>query len=306
MSRLLLIVNPAAGMGRGHTLKDEIAHMYARYGWESTIQETEGAGDAARFAQESAASHDLVMCVGGDGTLSETLGGLTRVPEAPPLCYVPMGSTNDLALSAGLPRDPMSAAAVGLGGEPVPIDAGSFNGRVFSYVACFGAFTRTSYETDRQLKNKIGHLAYILTGAQELTRIQSYSVTVECGEETISGDFFFGSCCNTRSLGGTVKLPLGLSDLQDGSHELLMVRKPERITELTGLLPTVLAGKYDHPLLVYRHVDHAVFHMPEEMPWSLDGERADAGQQVDIRNLHHAFRLMLPTEKKEKAWSKAR
>ena len=299
-SKLLLIVNPAAGMGRGNTIKDEIARMYERYHWQTTLRCTEGAGDAARFALNDAPGHDMVMCVGGDGTLSETLGGLIQVDAAPPLCYVPMGSTNDLAMSAGLPRDPMSAAAVGLGGISKPIDAGSFNGRVFSYVASFGAFTRTSYETDRALKNKIGHLAYVLTGVQELAHIQSYKVSVEADGEAIEGDFFFGSFCNTRSLGGVVKLPLGRDDLWDGRHELLMVRKPQAITDLTGLLPTLMAGRYDHPLLVYRHVQRAVFHMPEEMPWSLDGERGDAGATVEVRNLHNAYRLMLPGEKSER------
>ena len=293
--RVLMIVNPAAGMGKGHTLKDEIRHMYTRYAWECTEKETAGFGDAALFARDFAADFDLVLCVGGDGTLSEILSGLIQVENAPPLCYVPMGSTNDLAHSAGLPRDPMSAAAVGLAGDPRPMDAGSFNGQVFSYVASFGAFTRTSYETDRALKNKIGHLAYILTGAQELTHIQSYPVRVECEGDVIEDEFIFGSLCNTRSLGGALKLPLARENLQDGQHELLMVRKPRRIGDVSTLLPTVLLGKYDHPLLVYRHVSSAVFHMPEDMPWSLDGERADAGRRVEVRNLHHAYRLMLPS-----------
>lgn len=297
---LLLIVNPAAGMGRGRTLKDEIGRMYQRYGWATDIRETEKAGDAARFALEEAAVHGMVMCVGGDGTLSETLGGLTQVTDAPPLCYVPMGSTNDLALSAGLPRDPMSAAAVGLAGNPVPMDAGEFDGRVFSYVASFGAFTRTSYETDRALKNRIGHLAYILTGAQELTRIQSYHVRVETEEERIEDEFFFGAFCSTRSLGGTLRLPVEPDALRDGCHELLMVRKPRSITDLAGLLPSLLAGDYGHPLLVFRHVRQAVFHMPEPMPWSLDGERADAGAEVRVRCLRHAYRLMMPGGKEER------
>ena len=126
-------------------------------------------------------------------------------------------------MSAGLPRDPMSAAAVGLGGKPMPIDAGMFNDRVFSYVACFGVFSRTSYGTDRELKNRIGHLAYILTGIQEIGHLQSYPVRLDCDGDEISGDFFFGSFCNTKSLGGALKLPLSREDLQDGQHELLMV-----------------------------------------------------------------------------------
>jgi len=292
--RLLMIVNPAAGMGRGETLQGEIAALYARAGYRCTLCDTQGAGDAARFAQEEADRHALLVCVGGDGTLSETLDGLLRVENAPPLCYVPMGSTNDLAVSAGLPRVALEAARVGLEGAPQPIDAGSFNGRVFSYVASFGAFTRTSYETDRALKNRIGHLAYILTGAQELTHIQSYAVSVDTPEEKITGEFIFGCVCNTRSLGGTLKLPIGREDLNDGMHELFMVRKPQTIGDVTGLLQALLSGEYSHPLIVLRHVSEAVFHMPEEMPWSLDGERADAGTRVEVRTLHHAYQLMLP------------
>ncbi len=294
MGKLLLIVNPAAGVGRGRRAGEEIARLYEGHAWQCTPRSTEGAGDAARFAREEAAAHDLTLCVGGDGTLSETLGGLTQVPDAPPLCYVPMGSTNDLAQSAGLPRDPLAAAEVGLTGTPCPIDAGSFDGRVFSYVASFGAFTRTSYATDRALKNRIGHLAYIITAAQELGHIASHAVEVETNEEIIAGDFLFGSFCNTRSLAGMLKLPVDRQDLHDGLHELVMVRKPQRITDLSTLIPSLLAGKYDHPLLVYRHITHAVFHMPGDMPWSLDGERADAGTRVEIRNLHNAYRLMLP------------
>ena len=294
MGKLLLIVNPAAGVGRGKRAGEEIARLYEGHAWQCTPRSTEGAGDAARFAREEAAAHDLVLCVGGDGTLSETLGGLTQVENAPPLCYVPMGSTNDLALSAGLPRDPLTAAGVGLTGTPCAIDAGSFDGRVFSYVASFGAFTRTSYATDRALKNRIGHLAYIITAAQELGHITSYPVRVETPEETIEGDFLFGSLCNTRSIGGMLKLPVDKKDLRDGLHELLMLRKPARVTDLSTLIPSLLAGKFDHPLLVYRHVPHAIFHLPDELPWSLDGERADAGTRVEIRNLHNAYRLMLP------------
>jgi len=297
MAKLLLIVNPAAGMGRGERIKDEIVALYGREGWEADVRLTQGAGDAERFARESGA-FDRVMCVGGDGTLSETLGGLTQVEDAPPLCYVPMGSTNDLAASAGLPKDTLEAARLGITGEAHAIDAGLFNGRVFSYVASFGAFTRTSYDTDRALKNRIGHLAYILTGAQELAHITSYAVQVETEEEEIEGEFFFGSLCNTRSLGGVLKLPLSREDLWDGRHELLMVRKPAHITDLGGLLPALLMRRFDHPLLVYRHVRRAVFHMPEPLPWSLDGERADAGLRVEMGNFAAAYRLMLPKDGK--------
>ena len=292
--KLLMIVNPAAGKGKGRVYEQRVSALYTQAGGECDIRNTQGAGDAARFALQEGAQADMLLCIGGDGTLSETLGGLTQLSAPPPLCYVPMGSTNDLALSAGLPRNAMDAAQCGLTGRAQPIDAGRFNGQVFSYVACFGAFSRTSYITGRKMKNRLGHFAYILTGARELNRIRPYPVQIEGDDTSITGSFLFGAVCNTRSLGGALRLPVDESALHDGRHELLLVREPKHIYQAVSLLLCLARGKYDHPLIVCQSVSRAVFHMPEDMPWSLDGERADAGRTVVFENKPSAYRLMLP------------
>ena len=292
--KLLMIVNPAAGKGKGRVYEQRVSALYTQAGWDCDIRNTQGAGDAARFALQEGAQADMLLCIGGDGTLSETLGGLTQLSAPPPLCYVPMGSTNDLALSAGLPRNAMDAAQCGLTGRAQPIDAGRFNGQVFSYVACFGAFSRTSYITGRKMKNRLGHFAYILTGARELNRIRPYPVQIEGDDTSITGSFLFGAVCNTRSLGGALRLPVDESALHDGRHELLLVREPKHIYQAVSLLLGLARGKYDHPLIVCQSVSRAVFHMPEDMPWSLDGERADAGRTVVFENMPSAYRLMLP------------
>lgn len=292
--KLLMIVNPAAGKGKGRVYEQRVSALYTQAGWDCDIRNTQGAGDAARFALQEGAQADMLLCIGGDGTLSETLGGLTQLSAPPPLCYVPMGSTNDLALSAGLPRNAMDAAQCGLTGRAQPIDAGRFNGQVFSYVACFGAFSRTSYITGRKMKNRLGHFAYILTGARELNRIRPYPVQIEGDDTSITGNVLFGAVCNTRSLGGALRLPVDESALHDGRHELLLVREPKHIYQAVSLLLCLARGKYDHPLIVCQSVSRAVFHMPEDMPWSLDGERADAGRTVVFENMPSAYRLMLP------------
>ena len=292
--KLLMIVNPAAGKSKGRVYEQRVSALYTQAGWDCDIRNTQGAGDAARFALQEGAQADMLLCIGGDGTLSETLGGLTQLSAPPPLCYVPMGSTNDLALSAALPRNAMDAAQCGLTGRAQPIDAGRFNGQVFSYVACFGAFSRTSYITGRKMKNRLGHFAYILTGARELNRIRPYPVQIEGDDTSITGSFLFGAVCNTRSLGGALRLPVDESALHDGRHELLLVREPKHIYQAVSLLLCLARGKYDHPLIVCQSVSRAVFHMPEDMPWSLDGERADAGRTVVFENMPSAYRLMLP------------
>ena len=94
--------------------------------------------------------------------------------------------------------------------------------------------------------------------------------------------------------GFALRLPVDESALHDGRHELLLVREPKHIYQAVFLLLCLARGKYDHPLIVCQSVSRAVFHMPEDMPWSLDGERADAGRTVVFENMPSAYRLMLP------------
>lgn len=292
--QLMLIINPAAGKGEGSTVGGRLLDMYDAAGYECKIHFTRKEGDAGRFAAACDESIEKIVCVGGDGTLSETLGGLMNAAYQPEICYVPMGSTNDLARSMNLSFDPIEAGSLVMDGESSWVDVGKFNDRFFSYVACFGAFSSTSYDTDRALKNKLGHFAYLLSGAKELTNIRPYPVRVECKEGMIKGNFLFGAVCNTRTVGGLLKLPVTRDELSDGRHELFMVREPKDINETQQLLAALTLGNFNSDLIECHSVSQATFFMPEEMAWSLDGERAEAGRKVEFRTMPHAYRLLLP------------
>ena len=292
--QLMLIINPAAGKGEGSTVGGRLLDMYDAAGYECKIHFTRKEGDAGRFAAACDESIEKIVCVGGDGTLSETLGGLMNAAYQPEICYVPMGSTNDLARSMNLSFDPIEAGSLVMDGESSWVDVGKFNDRFFSYVACFGAFSSTSYDTDRALKNKLGHFAYLLSGAKELTNIRPYPVRVECKEGMIKGNFLFGAVCNTRTVGGLLKLPVTRDELSDGRHELFMVREPKDINETQQLLAALTLGNFNSDLIECHSVSQATFFMPEEMAWSLDGERAEAGRKVEFRTVPHAYRLLLP------------
>ena len=89
---------------------------------------------------------DLVVCIGGDGTMNEVMSGLLDSGVDLPIGYIPAGSTNDFAASLGLSKDVLTAAKDIIEGTPKRLDVGSFNGRRFSYVASFGAFTEAQLQ----------------------------------------------------------------------------------------------------------------------------------------------------------------
>ena len=172
--RLLFIINPHAGMHRKDNPLSEIILCFSDHGYETVVCFTREGGDATRLVEEHAYDDiELIVCMGGDGTLNEVITGCRNIKWNKAVGYIPAGSTNDFAASLGLSSDPVEAARNIMAGTPKELDIGEFNGRTFVYTACSGMFTRVSYETPQKYKNVLGHFAYVLEGIKELSAIQA-------------------------------------------------------------------------------------------------------------------------------------
>ena len=292
-STLLFIVNPRAGRTRSTApLFDAVAHFCAS-GYLVDLRLTQAREDATRLARELGGKFDAVVCCGGDGTLNETVTGLMDLPSPPPLGYIPAGSTNDFAASLHLPDQPLEAARVITASGGRPLDVGSFTGRPFIYVASFGAFTRASYSAPQNVKNDLGHLAYILEGVKDLSTLRPYRASVATEEECFDGEFLFGAVTNATSVGGLVKLKEDQVCLDDGLFELLLIPNPKSIADLQGLARSLLLQDFTGGGVIFRHVHTLTVQTPEDLPWALDGEFDPGGAQVEIHSLHRRLTFLI-------------
>ena len=290
---LLFIVNPRAGRTRSTApLFDAVAHFCAS-GYLVDLRLTQAREYATLLARELGGKFDAVVCCGGDGTLNETVTGLMDLPSPPPLGYIPAGSTNDFAASLHLPDQPLEAARVITASGGRPLDVGSFNGRPFIYVASFGAFTRASYSAPQNVKNDLGHLAYILEGVKDLSTLRPYRASVATEEECFDGEFLFGAVTNATSVGGLVKLKEDQVCLDDGLFELLLIPNPKSIADLQGLARSLLLQDFTGGGVIFRHVHTLTVQTPEDLPWALDGEFDPGGAQVEIHNLHRRLTFLI-------------
>ena len=241
---------------------------------------------------ENAANYERLVCLGGDGTLSDTIAGLMLLPEEkrPKLGYIPMGTANDVANTLGLPmRQPGRAAEMILAGKPLHYDVGEMDGvGFFTYIAAFGAFTEVSYKTDQELKRTLGHLAYVLGGLNALSTIKSYKATIEHERGMTEGDFIYGAMSNSLSVAGMVRLNDELVDLSDGKFEILLVRRPKDVAEINSILTGVLNKTYDSPCLTIVQSSYVKFTFSEPVPWTRDGEDGGAHRELTLRSHHHA------------------
>lgn len=285
-------MNPAAGTRKANKVLTEILSVFNRAGYDVTIHITACQGDGKGVVCRRAKEFDLVVCSGGDGTFNETVAGVMESGEDIPVGYIPAGSTNDFAGSLKLPSDPVEAAREIVEGVPQQYDLGCFGGRYFSYVASFGAFTKASYTTPQNIKNALGHTAYLLEGIQELSQIRPVRMRLEMEDRIIEDDFLFGAICNSTSVGGILTLDPKQVDMRDGKFELLLVRTPKDLVELHECVRAVQRQEYNCKMITFCSASKVRVLADPNMPWTLDGEKEEGHSVVDVENVHHAFKLM--------------
>lgn len=293
MKKMLFVMNPFSGTRKANQYLTDIIAMFNRADYDVTVHMTAGPGDGAAVVERLAEGMDLIVCCGGDGTFNETVAGLMHCGADVPIGYIPAGSTNDFAASLGLSTTILTAAQDILEGKAYRYDVGKFGDRYFSYVASFGAFTKASYSTPQNVKNILGHTAYVLEGINELSQIRKEHLRFEVNGEIIEDDFLFGAISNSTSVGGILTLDPKQVDMADGKFELLLVRAPKDLLEISECIRAVQALKYnDCAMISFRSAERIRVFANPDMLWTLDGEREEGHEQIEVENIHHAIRLM--------------
>jgi lipid kinase, YegS/Rv2252/BmrU family len=293
--KLLFLVNPCAGKRKAAEELSDILQIFCAYDYLPTVLMTEYPGHATELCRQYAKEYDLVACAGGDGTLNETISGLLSCGADLPIAYLPCGTTNDLASTLGLSHDLTQAAKEAVTGRDRWLDIGSFNGRSFVYTASFGAFTKASYDTPQNVKNALGHLAYILEGIKGLGAIRPIHAKVRTEEGEFEGDYIFGSVSNTTSLAGIITIDEERVQLDDGKFELLLVDTPQNAIDTSKLILQATQARFGDMLKLYSAA-HIEVDTGENTDWTLDGEQEKGETRFVIDNLPRAVRLRVPAQ----------
>ena len=275
MKRILLIYNPFAGKKKIKDYLYDIINNVVDDDTELVIFPTHARGDATNRVTDMKDSVDLIICSGGDGTLHEVVSGMMNRAEEKrvPISYIPTGSTNDFGKSLNISSNMVTASSLARFGTKFKIDVASLNNQYFVYTACFGVFTETSYATPQDLKNILGHFAYIINGAGELTRVAKYDMRVEYDDQVIEGRFIFGAICSTTQVGGFKGIMGKDVKFNDGLFEMMLIKDPP-ITALPSVILDVTQGKTESnsEYIVHAKVKHVKMICDKPVPWCVDGE----------------------------------
>ncbi len=294
--RLLFIVNPVAGRKLYKRSFPEMIQAFMEAGYLVTTYLTQSPSDAERYAALCGADYDRVVCLGGDGTFAQVVAGLKQCGKDVAVGYIPAGSSNDFGARHGLSSDLVTAARDAASDHIKAVDCGTFNDRLFIYVAAFGAFIATAYATPQDLKNALGRPAYFLDVMRELPRIKAEHMKITANGQTFEGDYIFGAITNNTSVSGVVSLPEGSVVTDDGKFEVVLIENLKTLPELSDAVYSVLSGDFISKQITFLHASEILIESNNPIDWTLDGEYQKGDLVVKIENHQQALRVYVPEQ----------
>ncbi|MCT0005270.1 diacylglycerol kinase [Weissella confusa] len=277
MKRARIIYNPTSGREAIRCDLVDILNVYEKAGYETsafaTTAEPNSALNEARRAAED--GFELLVAAGGDGTINEVVNGIAPLEKRPMLAIIPAGTTNDYARALRIPReDPLEAAKVILKGKAAQMDVGQANDTYFINIAAGGSLSELTYSVPSKLKSMYGYLAYVVKGAEMLTRVAPMNLRVEYDNGVFEGQSSMFFLALTNSVGGFEQI-VPDAQLDDGKFTLLVV-KTTKFAEILQLISEVLTGKHvDNPNLLYVKSENVTIKPLDEnakVMINLDGE----------------------------------
>lgn len=245
-----------------------------------TLEEGDGIIMTAAAARAGA---DVVIAMGGDGTVNEVVNGLDGFDT--PLGIIPLGTANDFAAQAAIPADADHAMDVILRRKPMLIDTGSLNGRRFLNVSTGGLGAEATAETPSDAKETLGPMAYAITGVRKFADLEPYRARFEGQGFAFDGEFLMFAVGVTRASGGGTLVTPNAS-VVDGLLDVCIVEAMGR-AEFARLVLKVKRGEHlGEPGVHYAQLPAITITARQPLSVNVDGETSDA-QRLEYRARPH-------------------
>ena len=294
MKQILLIMNPNSGTKKANKYLTDIILLFKKYNYDTRVCLTTNSNDAHEFVSNFHRKSDIIVCIGGDGTLNQVVTSMIACKCDIPIGYIPSGSTNDFATGMKLNKKIMDAAKDIMSGSVSYIDVGMFNDRCFCYIASTGLFTKTSYQTSQTFKNTYGHLAYFLEGIKDLASIKSSRLRFEYDNKVFEDDYIFAAVCNSTSVGGVLKLNSDFVDLNDGLFEIFLVKMPKNLLEFNSIMIAINSRDYSTDMITFLSVPQVKITSFDDVDWTIDGEFMSGTDVIEMKTIRNAVKFIIP------------
>ena len=302
MKKCVIIYNPNSGKKEVDKILPKFEGELNKYGYTGEIISTKHKGHTTEIVENLDSSVDLVISIGGDGTFNESMTGNFKRKDKLVLAHIPVGTTNDIGTMFGYGKNILNNLRSTLEGKVQKIDICIINNRPFIYSAGFGKFMNIPYETPRELKKKIGHLAYLTEGAKSLTsKTKLYDVTYEMDGIKTRGLFSFFIITSANRIAGINNFYKDVK-LDDNKFEVLMCNMTTKVDIIKSLYFLTMYDATRVPGFYFHKTDNLKikFNTPLDKAWCIDGEELEPIDDSYEIKIQSNVEILMPTKNIDK------
>ncbi|MCR4633774.1 MAG: YegS/Rv2252/BmrU family lipid kinase [Erysipelotrichaceae bacterium] len=287
--KLLLLINARSGLKNSKADLVKVIDIFCAHGYDVSAYVTQKRNDAYEYLMKNRVKYDVVCVFGGDGTMNEVSNALMRKEHKPLLGYFPSGTMNDFGSNFDLGNDFVKIAERICEGNVREFDVGKFNDRYFNYVAAFGAMCDVPFTTNRDAKEMLGNIAYIMEGIMKLPEVKMNKIRYTINNRTYTRDVLFGLIYSGNRVAGMELEDKKRSRIDDGLFNVLIVDYVPTVFNAPDLLSTIL----QQDRFIHRYRTKAItLEFEEDVVWTLDGEEAKVKDRAEICITNKALRML--------------
>ncbi len=287
---VVLIVNPAAGGGRGARALPAVVERLTELGVTTTAQSTRDLNHARELADDAAAAGRVTVALGGDG-LAGCVAGVLREHPGSVMGILPGGRGNDFARANGIPLDPEHACDVIANGTETAVDVGDVDGRTFIGIASLGFDSLANHHAN-QAPARLGRGVYLYAALRTLATFHqaTFTLTVDDRPESFRG-WSVAAANGTTYAGGMIIAPE--ADLHDGRLDVVLIHGSSKLRFLRTL-PKVFKGRHvESPMVDVVRCESIAVATDHPFTVYADGDPI-AVTPCTVRAIPDAIRVLLP------------
>ncbi len=295
--KCVLIVNPRSGTSeKGRIVRMALSEMLAA-GITVETAYTERPGHATELAIAYAAQGtDIVIAMGGDGTVNEVARGLCNTSST--LGIIPTGSGNGLARHLQIPLDPKGAIGVITAGNTQQCDYCTVNDRPFFCTFGIG-FDAAVSDRFASRPGQRGMVNYVRSAFEELIHFEAEEYTIITDEGETREKAFVIACCNAAQYGNNAFIAPQAS-VTDGLMDITILHEGNLLRRAINGIDLMLGLIRNGARARMFRTSHLTINRPHSGPVHLDGEPADMGRRLVVRCHAGGLRVFSPGEMKVK------
>ena len=288
IQKILFIINPISGGHNKSTIIRAIPKLLAQEKFDISISHTKRAGHAAKIAKKAVENNvDIVVAVGGDGTINEIASQLVNTNTA--LAIVPCGSGNGLAQDLGISLRYKKAIKLINSLNIRQIDVGICNKQYFFSLAGFGYDAKVAFDFNRGRKRKF--LGYALAILKDFFFSEEQFFEIELENEKISDKFFFITAANCSQWGYNVKVAPG-AKLDDGWLHVVFCKKPSFFSLVPFVIRLLSGNLFTSSLITVKISKQISLHSNRKFFYHLDGDAKGLSKSIEIEIFSKVLKIV--------------